>query len=85
MLYLPDSDYNNEVSGQAEIVLKHSEIRIRFNIDSEESKDCDMNVGGLEAKVKGSPFDLFINLLKDNFEDEIKAKIPSKIKALDWN
>ena len=55
-------------------------MRIRFNLGPEESKECDMNIGGFEAKVTGSPFDFLFNFLTDKFEDRIKAKIPSKKK-----
>ena len=54
MLYFPNErEYDQEVSGQINVKLKHSSMRIRFNLGSEESKDCNMNIGGLEAKVTG--------------------------------
>ena len=68
-----------DISGQIEIMTKHSSMEVEFQFGEVESKTCKMEIGGFEAKVKGTPFDFLVNFFIEKFEDKLKTKLPGEV------
>lgn len=85
MLYFDgERDDAMDISGKIEITTKHSKMSVGIQRVPSSSGDvdkltCEMEIGGFEAKISGTPFDLLVNFFIDKFENKIKDKLPGTL------